>query len=121
VEAGLPESATAVTQPLPPPQSHDDPDRIAIHPAHAPSFMARAVLRANEQIEHIGEVAVVVLEGAMLWAVDWSLVPWWLVPVLFLVVRPVSVAIGLAGSSADTVVHGISVTPLMDLYKKNRR
>jgi NhaP-type Na+/H+ or K+/H+ antiporter len=70
----------------------------ATHPAHAPAFMAQAMLGSTERIERIGEVAAVVLLGAMLWAVDWSLVAWWFVPVLFLVIRPLAVAIGLAGS-----------------------
>ncbi len=65
--------------------------------------MAHAMLGSTEQIERIGEVAAVVLVGVMLSMVDWSLVPWWFVPVLFLVIRPVSVAVGLAGTSTDPV------------------
>ena len=43
------------------------------------------------------------LLGAMLWAVDWTLVTWWFVPLLFLVIRPLAVAIGLAGSSTPRI------------------
>ena len=60
--------------------------------------MAHAMLGSTERIERIGEVAAVVLLGAMLWAVDWSLVTWWFIPLLFLVIRPLAVAIGLGGS-----------------------
>jgi len=60
--------------------------------------MAHAMLGSTERIERIGDVAAVVLLGAMLWAVDWSLVTWWFVPLMFLVIRPVAVAIGLGGS-----------------------
>ena len=88
-----------VEQALSAPEPPVEPDHVATHPAHAPAFMAHAMLGSTEQIERIGEVAAVALLGAMLWAVDWSLVNWWFVPLLFLVIRPLSVAIGLAGSS----------------------
>lgn len=79
------------------------PDRrmaetIAVDPRHAPAYMAHAVLGFNEQIERIGEVAAVVAIGSLLWAVPWNLAQWWLVPLLLLVIRPLSVAIGLAGT-----------------------
>jgi NhaP-type Na+/H+ or K+/H+ antiporter len=73
-------------------------DQVATHPAHAPAFMAHAMLGSTERIERIGEVAAVVVLGAMLWAVDGSLVTWWFVPLLFLVIRPLAVAVGLRGS-----------------------
>ena len=41
---------------------------------------AQAVLSFNEQVERIGEVAVVITIGAMLWAVQWHSGAWWLVP-----------------------------------------
>jgi sodium/hydrogen antiporter len=75
-------------------------DAIAVDPQHAPAFMAQAVLSFNEQIERIGEVAVVITIGAMLWAVRWHSAAWWLVPLLLLVIRPVAVALGLVQSSS---------------------
>jgi NhaP-type Na+/H+ or K+/H+ antiporter len=92
-----------VEQALSAPQPPVEADHVATHPAHAPAFMAHAMLGSTEQIERIGEVAAVVLLGAMLWAVDWSLVTWWFVPLLFLVIRPLAVAIGLAGSSTPRI------------------
>jgi NhaP-type Na+/H+ or K+/H+ antiporter len=89
------------------PQPPVEADHIATHPGHAPAFMAHAMLGSTEQIERIGEVAAVVLLGAMLWAVDWSLVTWWLVPLLFLVIRPLAVAIGLAGSRTPLTQRGL--------------
>ncbi|HZY20427.1 MAG TPA: cation:proton antiporter [Ramlibacter sp.] len=79
------------------------PDRtaaqsIAVDPKHAPAYMAHAVLGFNEQVERIGEVAAVVVIGALLWAVQWGQVPWWFVALLLLGIRPLSVRIGLAGS-----------------------
>jgi NhaP-type Na+/H+ or K+/H+ antiporter len=93
-----PGSETLVEQALSAPQHPVDADHVATHPAHAPAFLAHAMLGSTERIERIGEVAAVVLLGAMLWAVDWSLVAWWFVPLLFFVIRPLAVAIGLAGS-----------------------
>ncbi|HEY1229872.1 MAG TPA: cation:proton antiporter [Ramlibacter sp.] len=80
------------------------PDRsmaetLAVDPQHAPANMAHAVLGFNEQLERIGEVAVVVTIGALLWAVPWQADALWFVPLLLLVIRPLSVAIGLAGTS----------------------
>jgi NhaP-type Na+/H+ or K+/H+ antiporter len=73
-------------------------DAAAVHPEHAPAFMARAVLGFNEQLDRIGEVAVVITIGALLWAVQWQWSAGWFVALLLLVVRPLSVALGLAGS-----------------------
>ena len=88
-------------------QAQIDPDKtvaeaIAVDPKHAPAFMAQAVLGFNEQLDRLGEVAAVITIGAMLWTVQWHRGAWWLVPLLFLVVRPVAVGIGLAGSSASS-------------------
>lgn len=73
---------------------------VAVDPKHAPAFMAHAVLGFNQQLERIGEVAVVVAIGGLLWAVQWSHAAWWFVPLLLLVIRPVAVAAGLAGSGS---------------------
>ena len=75
-----------------------DLEEVATHPQHAPAWMAGAVLTFNERIERIGEVAVMLLIGALLWSVDLPSQALWFVPLLFLVIRPLSVRIGLAGS-----------------------
>jgi sodium/hydrogen antiporter len=80
-----------------------DPDRslaekVAVHPRHAPAFMARAVLAFNEQAERIGEVAAVLAIGALLSAVQWQHAVWWFVPLLLLVIRPLAVRLGLGRS-----------------------
>lgn len=87
--------------------AHIDPDRtvaeaIAVDPQHAPAFMAQAVLGFNEQLDRIGEVAVVITIGAMLWSVQWHDGVWWLAPLLLIVIRPISVALGLAGSASTS-------------------
>ncbi len=76
-------------------------EQAAVDPEHAPAYMVHAVLGFNEQLERIGEVSVVIAIGALLWAVDWHAAVWWFVPLLLLVIRPLSVAIGLSNSSAS--------------------
>lgn len=73
-------------------------DAIAVDQRHAPAFMANSMLGFNEKLERIGEVAVVMVIGILLWSVDWSTLAWWFVPLLLLVIRPVSVVAGLIGS-----------------------
>jgi NhaP-type Na+/H+ or K+/H+ antiporter len=75
-------------------------ETVAVDPKHAPTYMAHALLGFNEQLERIGEVAVVVTIGALLWAVPWGHAVWWFVPVLLLLIRPVAVWLGLKGSGA---------------------
>lgn len=74
-------------------------EELATHPEVAPAFMARALLTFNEQLERIGEVAVVVLVGAALTIVGVPLAVAWFAPLLFLVIRPLAVLVGLAGAS----------------------
>ncbi|HET9884110.1 MAG TPA: cation:proton antiporter [Candidatus Binatia bacterium] len=76
-------------------------DEIATDPRRAPAYMAQAVLQFNEQLERIGEVAIVVLVGGMLSTGYLSLDAVWFVLVLLLVVRPISVWLGLLGSSTS--------------------
>jgi NhaP-type Na+/H+ or K+/H+ antiporter len=141
---------------------------LATHEEKAGAFMAHQVLTFNEQIERIGEVAAVVMVGALVSTVDWSLVPWPFIALLFLVIRPAAVFAGLWRSTVNTerrayigwlgirgigsiyylayavnhglspalaaqltaitlavvvtsvTVHGLSVTPLMNLYGGKR-
>ena len=81
--------------------AHADPQarrRVAVDPEHAPAFMAHAVLSFNEQLERVGEVVAVIVIGMLLWAVEWERVRWDFVVLLLLFIRPLSAAIGLAGS-----------------------
>jgi NhaP-type Na+/H+ or K+/H+ antiporter len=77
-------------------------EAIAVDPKHAPAFMAQAVLGFNQQVERIGELAVVITIGALLWSTDWRHAAWWFVPVLLLAIRPLAVAIGLSGSPSSS-------------------
>jgi NhaP-type Na+/H+ or K+/H+ antiporter len=132
----------------------------------AAAAVAQSLLHANEALERIAEVALVILAGAMLSLIGIPPVIAWLAPLLFLVLRPLAVAIGLFGArlsrpqllvvswfgirgigsvyylsfaithgldaalasmlaaltlglvAASVVVHGISVTPLMEWYER---
>jgi NhaP-type Na+/H+ or K+/H+ antiporter len=139
-------------------------EELATHPEKAPAYMAQTVLGFNEQLERIGEVMMVLVIGGLLGTVNFRPEVLWIAPLLFLVIRPVSVQIGLLGSHSNRpqrrlmswfgirgigslyylafvirhglpadladlftslvlslvaisiVVHGLSVTPLMNLY-----
>lgn len=145
-----------------------DDDAAAIHHEQAPAYMAHALLEHNAQFERIAELALVVVVGALLASVDIPLSALWLVPVLFLVIRPLSVAAVLVGTrapsmerwlvswfgirgigslyylayciqaglsgeeardvagivlaavAASIIVHGVSVTPLLAVYRRRR-
>jgi NhaP-type Na+/H+ or K+/H+ antiporter len=71
-------------------------EEVAVHPDKAPAYMAQAVLAFNEQLERIGEIAIVVVVGTLLSA---DLLTWrvlWLTPLLFVIIRPLSVVVALA-------------------------
>jgi NhaP-type Na+/H+ or K+/H+ antiporter len=46
-------------------------------------------------------VTIVIAIGALLWAVPWMDASWWFVPLLLLVIRPLSVALGIRGAGAS--------------------
>jgi NhaP-type Na+/H+ or K+/H+ antiporter len=149
--------------------TEEEAEEIATHPDKAPAYMAQAVLAFNEQLERIGELAVVVLLGGMLTLKMLPVEALWFVPLLFFVIRPLSVLVGLLGArvtrvqrgfiawfgirgigslyylsyaiahglpeetarrlstitlttvAVSIVVHGISVTPLMNFYAYKRK
>ncbi|WP_342114473.1 cation:proton antiporter [Pseudoduganella sp. OTU4001] len=71
----------------------------ATHSHHASGVMTRAVLGFNEQLERIAELGIVLVVGAMLPYIANPASLWWFVPALFLVVRPLSVLLGMAGAA----------------------
>ncbi len=143
-------------------------EKIATDPQLAGAYMTQAVRGFNEQLERIVEVAVVLIVGAMLSLIVLPNNAIFYLLLLFFVVRPIAVALGLAGLhiprdqrmligwfgirgigsiyyllyaigqglpatlteqmlsivltavAASIVVHGISVTPLMNLYSARR-
>ena len=79
-----------------------DEAAIATDATKAPAYMAQAVLGFNEQLERIAEVAAVVLVGALLTPAVLAEAAglWWFALLLFLVVRPIAVCVGLVGARA---------------------
>jgi NhaP-type Na+/H+ or K+/H+ antiporter len=76
-------------------------EEVATDPEHAPAYMAQAVLMFNEQIERIGEVAVVLLLGGLLALPFLRMELLWFIPLVLLVIRPVSVWLGMIGLRAS--------------------
>jgi len=79
-------------------QSSQAKEALATDSDFASAFMMQEVRGFNEQLERIAELAVVLVIGAMLsytWLPDGA---YWFVPLLFLVVRPLSVWLGLRGA-----------------------
>ncbi|MGD9892079.1 MAG: cation:proton antiporter [Dehalococcoidia bacterium] len=76
-------------------------DVVATDPDAAPAYLAQVVLGFTEQLERIGEVAAVLILGGMLAShlAGWEAL--WFVPLLFFVIRPLAVVLGLAGTRVD--------------------
>ncbi|HRF12411.1 MAG TPA: cation:proton antiporter [Candidatus Accumulibacter phosphatis] len=141
---------------------------VATHPDLAGAYMRQAVRGFNEQLERIAELVIVLVVGAMLpyVRVEWATLGFLLL--LFGVLRPLSVWLGLLGAAVSRdqrlliswfgirgigsiyylmfalnhglsgpvvdqaitltlttvavsiVIHGISVTPLMNLYTRRK-
>jgi NhaP-type Na+/H+ or K+/H+ antiporter len=144
---------------------HED---IATDVEHAGPYMMQAVRGFNEQLESIAEFMVVLIVGAMLSYTYFPVQAIWLLPLLFLLVRPLSVGLGLMGAEisreqkllsswfgirgigsifylvyainhglstemaktmvaltltvvvASIFLHGLSMTPLMNLYGRRK-
>lgn len=83
-------------------QADEKPAAHATHDDHASAYMMQEVRGFNEQMERIGEFAVVLVIGALL--------PFTLLPastivflaLLFLVIRPLSVWLGLLGAPVSS-------------------
>jgi NhaP-type Na+/H+ or K+/H+ antiporter len=82
-------------------------DEPATDPAVAPAHLAEAVLTFSHQIERLAEVAVVVMVGSLLLNAGLPGSALWFVPLLFLVIRPVAVWIGLIGTDASRSQRGL--------------
>jgi NhaP-type Na+/H+ or K+/H+ antiporter len=71
--------------------------------------MAQAALGFTEQLERILEVGVVLLLGGMLSARTVAVDAWWLVCVLFLVVRPFAVLVGAPMRGAPRIQRRLTM------------
>ena len=68
--------------------------------SQAPAHMMWQVERFNSQLESFAEVAIVLVVGVLLASARFEPAVLWFVPLLFLVIRPVAVAVGLLGTDA---------------------
>jgi sodium/hydrogen antiporter len=68
---------------------------IAVGTHTAPAYMVKAALGFTEQLERVSEVVIVLLVGGLLANRGLSRDALWLVPLLFLVVRPLAVVLGV--------------------------
>jgi len=93
--AGGPVRLTEPAATLPAAAVAEDP---GTDPEQVSARMMQAVRGFNEQLERIGEVAVVLVVGSMLAFISIRVSTVWFVLLLFVVVRPVSVWIGLLGA-----------------------
>ena len=84
-------------------------EEIATAPETAPAYMAEAALGFAEQLDRIGEVAVVLLVGTMLSESTLSADALWFVPLLFFVVRPIAVAIGAPMGAAPPIQRTLTM------------
>jgi NhaP-type Na+/H+ or K+/H+ antiporter len=76
-------------------------EAAATSSTHAGAYLTHALRGFNEQLERIVEVAVVLVLGAMLVDVRPGVAALWFVPLLLLVIRPLSVWAGLLGAKAS--------------------
>jgi NhaP-type Na+/H+ or K+/H+ antiporter len=66
--------------------------------AEAPATLMRAVQRFNSQLERFAEVAIVLAVGVLISTVHFRLEVLWFVPLLFAVIRPAAVLVGVIGT-----------------------
>jgi NhaP-type Na+/H+ or K+/H+ antiporter len=87
-------------EPASPPPELSAADREASG-AQAPANMMRAVQRFNSQLESFIEVGIVLAVGVLLATVEFQREVLWFVPVVFLLIRPVAVYVGLLGTGVE--------------------
>ena len=74
------------------------PSQIRATGHEAPAHMMRAVVRFNSQLERFAEIGIVLAVGVLLATVDFKPMVLWFVPLLFVVIRPLAVWVGLLGT-----------------------
>lgn len=81
--------------------------QLAENPRQAAQFLAASLIDFNDKLEHILSAAVVVLVGGVLAPKYLAPEVLWLAPLLFFVIRPLSVMLGLIGSGVNRVQTGL--------------
>lgn len=73
-------------------------ETLASHPEHASATLHGSVRTFNEQIEKVAELTLVLVVGAMLWYCAPLPAIGWFVPLVLLVLRPLSAALAIPGA-----------------------
>jgi sodium/hydrogen antiporter len=84
-------------------QAGKSSEEEATDPGTAPAYMARAVLEFNQQLERLGELAMVLVIGAMLATVTLDRSAIWLTICLLVAVRPLATVLALMPVSLSLV------------------
>jgi NhaP-type Na+/H+ or K+/H+ antiporter len=79
-------------------QSKEAKEALATDSEHAKAYMMQEVRGFNDQLERIAEVVIVLVVGAMLSYTYPHPSAAWFIAVVFLLVRPISVRLGLLGA-----------------------
>ena len=77
---------------------HLNPSQLEATGSEAPAYMMRGVVRFNSQLERFAEIGIVLAVGVLLATVDFKTRVLWFAPLLFVVIRPLAVWIGLLGT-----------------------
>jgi sodium/hydrogen antiporter len=85
--------------PIPPGESYTV--TVGQEPGKAAQFLAVSLLDFNDKLEHILAAGVVVLVGGVFSRDDIALDVLWFAPLLFLLIRPLAVEIGMIGSGVQ--------------------
>ena len=95
------ERPRAHTQPLPAAASSEGHpyEKLATHSHHASATMRGSIQGFNDQLEKFAEMALVLLVGAMLAYTQPLPAVWWFVPLVLLVLRPLSASLSVVGES----------------------
>jgi sodium/hydrogen antiporter len=98
------ERPRAHSQPLPAATTSEGHpyEKLATHSHHASATMRGSVQGFNEQLEKFAEMALVLLVGAMLSYARPLPAVWWFVPLLLVVLRPLSAALSTVGEGLTT-------------------
>lgn len=92
--------AAAPQAPMTAPQVDQSAENALATGIQAPAHMMRQVERFNSQLDSFAELAMVLVVGMLLAIARFRAEVLWFVPLLFFVIRPVAVAIGLCGTDA---------------------
>ncbi|MDP9350443.1 MAG: cation:proton antiporter [Chloroflexota bacterium] len=76
-------------------------------PSTSAHFLTLSLVEFNDQLEHILSAGVVLLIGGVLSAGYWDVEVLWLAPLLFLLIRPLAVAVALRGSLEHRVQRSL--------------